>query len=172
MNAATGSAIPSQPDDELLTEILARRRRRIPSLTIALTALLLVALAFVGGAEAQKHFGKAAGSNAGAGRGAGLQAGAFRRGFGGRGGRPTGTFPFAGGGATTGTVTLIKGSTLYVTDSAGNTTLVRTSPASRVTKTVASSLKSIRPGSVVTVLGAKAKDGSVTASSISAGNGG
>ena len=170
MHAMTSPANASaSPDDELLTEILARRRRRLPKLTLALAALLLIAAAFAGGAEVQKHYGAAAGSsgtnNPAAAFAAARGAGRFRSSFAGAG--PVGTF----GGATTGTVTLIKGSTLYVTDASGNTVLVKTSQASRVTKTVASTVKGIRPGSVVTVQGATAKDGSVTANSISVGNG-
>jgi len=102
-------------------------------------------------------------------------------------GRPTGptgligpTVPIARIGPTvlidpsgpTGTVTLIKGTTLYITDSSGTTSLVKTSAASRVTKTVTSSVKNIKPGSVVTVVGTQAKDGSYTATSISVANGG
>jgi hypothetical protein len=68
-------------------------------------------------------------------------------------------------------VTLIKGSTLYVTDSSGTTSMVKTSASSRVTKTVTSSVQNIRPGSVVTVVGSQAKDGSYTATSIAVSNG-
>ena len=67
-------------------------------------------------------------------------------------------------------MTLIKGSTLYVTDSSGNTSLVKTSASSHVTKTVTSSVENILPGSVVTVVGPQAKDGSYTATSISVAN--
>ena len=47
-------------DNELLTQILARRRRRLPRMTMALVALLVLALVFVVGAEVQKHYGKTA----------------------------------------------------------------------------------------------------------------
>jgi len=168
MHAMTGPA----PDDELLTEILARRRRRLPKLTLALAALLVVAAAFAVGAEVQKRYGAATASSGNP--GAAFAAARAARGLGGfgaggGGGKLTGGFG-GGPGATTGTVTLIKGSTLYVTDSFGNTVLVKTSAASRVTKTVASSVKNIRPGSLVTVQGATAGDGSVTATSIAVGS--
>ena len=58
-----------------------------------------------------------------------------------------------------------------VTDSSGTTSMVKTSASSRVTKTVASSVKSIAPGSVVAVVGPQAQDGSYTATSISVANG-
>jgi len=172
MHAMTGP--PDQAttaDNELLTQILARRRRRhLPLMTKALGALLVVALAFVIGAEVQKHYGKTAAATGSSTAGA---AAAFQRaraagglpGFGGAGG-----FGAAASG-TSGTVTLIKGSTLYVTDSSGTTSIVKTSASSRVTKTVTSSVKNILPGSVVTVVGSQAKDGSYTATSISVSNG-
>ena len=162
---------PTSADNELLTQILSRRRRRLPLLTKALGALLVVALAFVVGAEVQKHFGKTASASTGG--TAATAAFARARAAGGLptfGGAGRGGFGSAPSG-TTGTVTLIKGSTLYVTDSSGTTSLVKTSAASRVTKTVTSSVKNIRPGSVVTVVGPQAKDGSYTATSISVSNG-
>jgi hypothetical protein len=167
MHAMTGPPdVTTLVDDELLTQILARRRRRLPLLTMALGALLVVALAFVVGAEVQKHYGKTAAATGGP-----AAAAAFGRARA-AGGQPT----FAGGfgaaaSGTSGTVTLIKGSTLYVTDSSGTTSLVKTSASSRVTKTVTASVKTIRPGSVVTVVGPQAKDGSYTATSISVSNG-
>jgi hypothetical protein len=164
---------PTSADNELLTQILARRRRRLPLLTKALGALLVVALAFVVGAEVQKHFGNTASASTG-----GTAAAAFARAraaggapvFGGAGGAARGGFGSAASG-TTGTVTLIKGSTLYVTDSSGTTSLVKTNASSLVTKTLTSRVKNIRPGSVVTVVGPQAKDGSYTATSISVSNG-
>jgi hypothetical protein len=173
MHAMTGppDAVPSA-DNELLTQILARRRRRLPRVTMALAALLVVGLMFVVGAEVQKHYGTTAASAGGA-TGAAAAFGRARAagGFaGGGGGGLAGGFGGAASGPT-GTVTLIKGSTLYVTDSSGTTSLVKTSPTSRVTKTVTSSVKTIRPGSVVTVVGTQAKDGSYTATSISVSNG-
>jgi hypothetical protein len=156
-------------DNELLTQILARRKRRLPRLTLTLAALIVVALTFVVGAEVQKHYGKTTSA-----AGAGGAAAAFARARGAGGGAAGG---FGGGGGfgaaasgPTGTVTLIKGSTLYVTDSSGTTSLVKTSAASSVTKTVTSSVKNIKPGSVVTVVGTQAKDGSYTATSISVAN--
>jgi hypothetical protein len=171
MHAMTGPPdTATTADNELLTQILARRRRHLPLLTKILGALLVVAIAFVIGAEVQKHYGKTAATTGGSAAGA---AAGFRRaraaggfsGFGGAGG-----FGAAASG-TSGTVTLIKGSTLYVTDSSGTTSIVKTSASSRVTKTVTSSVKNILPGSVVTVVGPQAKDGSYTATSISVSNG-
>ena len=47
---------PAAPDG-LVGELLARRRKRLPRLTLALIVLVGAAVAFIGGAEVQKHFG-------------------------------------------------------------------------------------------------------------------
>jgi len=154
---------PPADDDELELEALAlRRRRKLPLLTAVLTLAVVAAGAFIGGAEAQKHLGSSAGSSSSS-SGSALAA---RLG----GGKPTAVF--SGGGVTAGTVSLIKGSTLYVTDASGNTVKVTTSAGSHVTKTVSGTLKDIRPGDTVVVRGEKQRNGSVAAQSISLGGGG
>ena len=169
----TASELQPSTEDELVTEILARRRRRAPRLTVALVLAVVAAAAFVGGAEAQKHLGSSSSSSGGGGAAAARSAFASRFGgsggfrFGGAGGT---AFP-GGGGAMTGTVTLIKGSNLYVTDSSGNTVIVHAS-AARVTQTSTSSLRSIRPGDSVTVVGTQGTGGSYTARSIALTNNG
>ena len=169
MHAMTGPPdTATTADNELLTQILARRRRHLPVITKVLGALLVVALAFVVGAEVQKHYGKTAAATGGTAAGAAAAFGRARAagglpGFGGAAGAAG--FGAAASG-TSGTVTLIKGSTLYITDSSGTTSIVKTSASSRVTKTVTSSVKN-----VVTVAGPQAKDGSYTATSISVSNG-
>ena len=64
----------------------------------------------------------------------------------------------------------MEGTTLYVTNTEGNTVKVRTSSGSQVTKTVKSDVKGIHPGETVLVTGPTAKDGTVTAESIKAGS--
>ena len=68
-------------------------------------------------------------------------------------------------------MTLIKGSSLYVTDATGNTVLVHTSPASRVSRTVSGTVQTIHPGDTVTVTGVQAKNGSYTAAAITIAGG-
>ena len=155
---------PAAPDG-LVGELLARRRKRLPRLTLALIVLVGAAVAFIGGAEVQKHFGTSSSTSSGI-------PSSFARAFAG-GSAPSGaSFPgFGGGNSTTGTVTLIKGTTLYVTNAAGNTVLVKTSAQSRVTKSVAGSVKTIHPGDSVTVTGSQNKDGSVTARQVTVGGG-
>ena len=156
------------PQDSRAAELVARRRKRLPALTLALALLVAAAVAFIGGVEVQKHWGATSASTAGGGFAAARAAAAGgASGFAGRGGFGGAT----GGGGTgvSGTVTLIKGSTLYVTSASGNTVLVHTTAASAVTKTVAGTVTSIRPGSTVTVVGAAASDGSYTASQVTVG---
>jgi hypothetical protein len=143
-------------------------------LTLALLVLAAAAAAFIGGVEAQKHWGKSNTTSSGipSSIAAAFAGGGFP------GGTPnssgTGAFPggFGGANATTGTVTLIKGTTLYVTNAAGNTVLVKTSARSRVSKSVSGSVKTIHPGDSVTVTGSQNKDGSVSARQVTVGGGG
>lgn len=159
----------------LAGELLARRRKRLPRLTLALIVLVAGAVAFIGGVEVQKHWGKSSAAASGI---PSSIAQAFAGGsFPGAGSSPSsagasGGLPgFGGGNTTTGTVTLIKGTTLYVTNAAGNTVLVKTSARSRVTKSVPGSVKTIHPGDSVTVIGSQAKDGTVTARQVTIGGG-
>ena len=160
-----------EPDDDIAAELEAlalRRRRKLPRVTLALAVALVGAGAFIGGAEAQKHLGSTPAASS-SGTGAAL-ASRFR-GANATTGRQ-GTFAAGGGGGTFGTVTAIKGSTLYVTDSSGNVVKVSTSAASQVTKTTAGTVKDIKPGDTVVVRGSQGKNGTIAADSISLGGAG
>jgi len=166
-----------EEDDAGPEELPARPRRRLLTpVTVALIAALTAACGFIGGVQVQK--GQTSSSSAGLPSGIASRLGALRSGsssssrsgfsfLGGAGG-----FPGAGGGAgasaglTTGEVAYIRGSTLYVTNSQGNTVKV-TASGSKVTKTVSTDANSIHPGDTVVVQGSQAKDGSIEASSIS-----
>lgn len=149
-------------DDDLETELLPlRRRRRLPLLTAFLALAAVAGGAFVGGVEIQKHYGASGGSTARTGAASAAAATARAgRGFFSRAG--------AAGGVTTGQVTLVKGSTLYVTDFSGNTVKVTTSGA-RVTKSVTANAKSISPGDTVVVAGTTQANGTIAARTISLG---
>ncbi len=167
-------------DDDCKDEVLPMRRRRLPLLTALLAASLVAAAAFVVGVEVQKHYGVSSSSSAGGVAGGTGAAAAFagrQRAGGGTGGGAAGRAGgFLGGGAggaggaTIGLITLIRGSTLYVTDFSGNTVKVKASAGLRVTKTVTAALKSLHPGDSVVVRGTKQKDGSYKASSITLGS--
>ncbi len=154
-----------EPNDDVAHELEEiRRRRRIPRMTLVLTVALAGAGAFIGGAEAQKHLGSSTSSSNGSAAAGGL-ASRFRS-------SGSGKAANANGGVTFGTVTAIKGSTLYVTDASGNTIKVATSPASQVSKTVTGSVKDAHPGDTVVVTGTKRANGTIDARSISLGGGG
>jgi len=145
-STASPVAPPADDDDEIVTQILARRRRRLPVVTLVLGLAVAIGAGFAGGAYAQRHYGStSSGSSAG-----GLSAlrSQFASRFGG-GGR----FSFGGAAApTVGTVTLIKGNDIYVTESDGTTVIVHAGGAA-VTKTVTGTVKSILPGETVSVVG-------------------
>jgi len=86
----------------------------------------------------------------------------------GRGTAGTGGFPGASSSGTSGTVTDIIGSTLYVTTASGSLVAVTVGSNATVDRNAKSSLSALEPGDTVTVQGTKAKDGTVTASSVSA----
>ena len=86
----------------------------------------------------------------------------------GRGTGGAGGFPGASSSGTAGTVTDIIGSTLYVTTASGNLVAVTVGTNATVDRNAKSSLAALQPGDTVTVQGTKARNGSVTASSVSA----
>jgi hypothetical protein len=185
---AVHSDSPTVAHEGLAAELLARRRKKLSALTAALVLAVAIALGLVGGVEAQKHWGASTtaaatgrpGGFAGfAGRGGAAAGGAGVGGFAGFGGAAAGgagVGGFAGfggaaggGSATNGTVTLIKGATLYVTDATGNTVLVHTTAKSTVKKSVTATTKTIHPGDSVSVTGTQNKDGSYSAQAITIG---
>jgi hypothetical protein len=76
-----------------------------------------------------------------------------------------------GAGITLGEVSFVRGTTLYVANSQGNTVKITPAAGSRITKTVSTSVRAIHPGETVVVRGSQGKDGSIAASSISIGGG-
>jgi hypothetical protein len=165
------------------------RRRLLTPLPVALLCVLLTACGFIGGVLVEKGQGGSGGAGAAGGsalrsRFAALRSAAaagsagsagLSGAFAGGAAQSAGTSPAAGfgsgaaGGATVGQVAFVQGSTLYVTDSAGNTVKVKTSASSKVTKTVSGKVQSIRPGEQVVVSGPAAVDGTVSAESIRVG---
>jgi hypothetical protein len=164
----TMTNIPAPPYDAGYDEpeFRPRPRRRAHVLTFVLAGALLVGAGFYGGVLVQKHqgggttssttgTGRARGAFAAAGvSGASGAAGASGRGFGG------------GGGAVTGTVKLVDGKNVYVTDTSGNVVKVETGASSQLTKTEPATTKDVAPGNVVIVRGTQNSDGSYTASSL------
>jgi hypothetical protein len=158
-------------------ELPRRPRRRLVAgnpIVLSLLGVLLIACGFIGGVLVEK--GETSSSSS-TGSAASLVS-RFRalRGAAGAGaGASSGAASSSPGGftrPTAGTVAYLAGSTLYVTNSEGNTIKVTTSPGTSVTKTVKASIDGIHPGETVTITGETAKNGTVDAESISVGGGG
>ena len=162
-----GENIPPAPphDDTDEPDFTPRPRKRARPLTYALAALAFIALGTLAGVTIQKHEDhtttstsatSAAGLAVGNGRGPGANGSA---------GGPAGG---GGGAGTVGTVTLVDGNNVYVTDATGNVVKVVTNAASQLVKTDPATVKDITPGETVIVRGTTATDGSVTATSLTA----
>jgi hypothetical protein len=163
---------PEEPEE------LPRRPRRsiLSPVPLALLGVLLIAAGFIGGVLVEKGQGSPS-SSTGSAASLASRFGALR------GGAASSSSSAAAPGAssrsipgfarpTAGTVAYLSGSTLYVTNSEGNTVKVNTSAATSVTKTVKSTVGGIHPGETVTVTGAGGAGGTVSAESIGVGSGG
>lgn len=144
-------------------------RLRLP--TAILLALLLAGAGVWGGSALQKRYGsdRTAASAS--------PFGAAASGLGGAGSFPNfgrgGTFPGSGNGGantgqgTTGTVTLVRGNVVWVTDSTGGLVKVTIGKNTTVTRTAAGSAKGLQLGDSVVVIGTK-KSGAVAATVVRA----
>jgi hypothetical protein len=153
-----------------MAELRARGRGRPPTPTVVLMAALLLAVGFVGGTWAQRTFGSASAASAARGTAAAPGAGgASGAPFAGRGGG-FGQGRTAGGGATTGTVRLVDGNTVYVRDSSGKLVKVKVTGSTTVLITKSGKVAQLKPGQQVIAQGTAGSDGTVTATSISSGS--
>ena len=179
-------AYPDGPETE---PSLPRRTRRqfLNRRTAALAALVTCAIGFYAGIRVEKSQIASSSSALTAGSGAGARAaaraGGFAALFGGRGGASgaTGGAPSGAGGpagssaggaggggvnASFGTVASVKGKTIYVTDTSGNTVKVKVSSATKISKTESASRHAIRPGDTVIVSGVPGSGGATNAATI------
>ena len=160
--------------------------------TLVLGGVALILAGFLGGALVEKSYGTSTSTNAARG---GARAGAGAGGYAGRG---TGAGAYGGGGftggggfggtqgggtgtgtggttgaaaaaATTGTVKLVDGDTIYVQTAAGDVVTVKTSGTTTVQTATKGTVKDVKAGQSITVQGATGTDGSVTATSVTAG---
>ena len=160
--------ILAEPPDtrDIAGELAAPPRRKLPWLTLALAGGVIAAVAFAGGAMVEKN-NKPATTTAAAGGFAGFTRGAAGgTGATGTGGLGTGT---AGGGATTGTVKLVDGSTVYLTDSSGNIVKVTTGSSTKVTLSSTGKVGDLKAGQTVTVRGTTDSSGNLAATTVSEG---
>jgi hypothetical protein len=167
--------LSSPLDDDDLTAVLTRRpRAKLPSMTLALAAIVVLSAGFLVGAMVGKHYGNSGSSNlaaefrglaatragASASPSAGAS-GAAGSGFAGRGGA------FGAGNATVGTIKLIDGAIVYVQTTAGDIVQVATSAGTKVTISTTVPVKDLTPGETVIVEGSKNSSGAIAATSIS-----
>jgi hypothetical protein len=159
------------PDSEWIVEDQRKDvRLRIP--TAVLVVLLIAACGFWGGAALQKHHSKSTTVGATASARAAFASGATgRTGFAGAGatnpaGAGAATGAGATGAATSGLVTDVQGSTVYVTDQTGALIKVAVGATTTITRTSNSTDGGLQTGDTVVVRGAKAADGTVTATAI------
>ncbi|MDQ1458377.1 MAG: hypothetical protein QOH28_3997 [Actinomycetota bacterium] len=157
---------PAPPyDDGDEPDFTPRPRKRAHRLTYVLGGLALVAIGALGGIAIQKH--EDHGSTTAASP-TGAPAGAFAGGRGAGGGAPGAGGGAGGAGATVGTVKLIDGNNIYVTEANGTVVKVAVNAASQLTRTDPATIKDITPGESVIVRGATGTDGSVTATAVTA----
>ncbi len=156
---------PAPPYDEGdEPDFTPRPRKRAHRLTYVLGGLALVAIGTLGGITIQKHEG----SSTTTASPTGANAGNFAGGRGAGGGAPGAGGGAGGAGATVGTVKLIDGNSMYVTETNGTVVKVAINAASQLTKTDPATIKDVTPGETVIVRGTTATDGSVTATSVTA----
>jgi hypothetical protein len=157
-------------DDDLADRLQTRApRKKTPRTTMALAGIVVLVGGFVGGILVQKNFGTTT-TTANTPGGTG--------GFGGFGGGQTGGGTGTNGGqagtgaaarnATTGTVKLVDGTTLYITTADGSVVTVKTSGTTAVRSSQSAALKDIPAGATVTIQGTTGSDGTVTATQVTA----
>jgi hypothetical protein len=143
-----------------------RRRRLLTPLTGALLGVLLVGCGFLAGALVEKgQVGSTTAASPFAARGAGARASG---GGGGAGGGVAAALGGQGGSATVGQVSSVRGRTLYVQDTQGNTIKVALPTGANVIRTTTSRVGAIHPGDTVIVQGSQGANGTVNASSVRA----
>jgi hypothetical protein len=153
----------------------ARRSRSATRLTIGLTVMFGISAGFLVGVLIAKDHGSSSASDGGAGSFAALaqQFGGTSPGGGAGAGAAAGNPGATGGGTsaagTTGQIKLIDGSNIYVVDSTGKTAKVATTENSKFSASQPSSLSALKVGDTVIVVGSTGSDGTVTATSITAG---
>lgn len=173
MNHDDQVALLATPPDarDVSAELAAPPRRKLPWLSLVLAGGVIATGAFAGGVWYQQGQGGKPSARAAV---AGPAAGGYGQGGGRRGGQGQGQ----GGsqpGFARGTVKAVDGSTVYLTDSNGNTIKVTTGDATKVQLNKDGKVADLLPGQSVTVVGTPDANGGYTASQLvegAAGGGG
>jgi hypothetical protein len=149
------------------------RRRLFNRKTAALAALITGALGFYAGVRIEKGqlsgstTASAGGSAASTAAGGGAPAAAGGGSAPGRGtGSRTGAARSGGGSASVGSVSSVRGKTLYLSDASGNTVKVTLSSATKISKSVTVASRSVRPGDTVVIQGLRNSRGTLIATSV------
>ncbi|WP_410561839.1 hypothetical protein [Amycolatopsis sp. cmx-4-61] len=153
----TAEQIVASPavDGDLNAE-MRRAAKPFSRTTLVLAGLVVLAIAFGGGAWTHAAFGSSTPSAPARQGGQGnAQAGAGQQGGGFRGGR-----------GTTGTVDHVDGTTVYVKTAQGTDVKVSTSDSTTIGVTQPGKLADLKPGATVVVQGQPGSDGTVTAQAI------
>jgi Cu/Ag efflux protein CusF len=165
---AEGVDLDDDPFADDLSDRLAAKapRQYFTRATLVLASLVLLVGGFLAGALVQKTWGKTSTTSNSNNPFANLAGGRGASAF------PGGNFPggatasASSNAATTGTVKLVDGNTVYITTADGNTVIVHTSGSTAVQVAQNGKLTDIKTGATVTVDGTTGSDGSVTASKI------
>jgi hypothetical protein len=170
--------ILAEPPDarDIAAELAAPPRRKLPWLTLLLAGGVIAAGSFAGGALVEKNNGSSSSASGAAAAFAKLRSGSgsgSTGGFGGfgRGGSGTGTGTGSGaaGGTTTGTIKLIDGNTIYVTNSSGNIVKITTGGSTTVSIAKSGTVSQLQPGQTITARGTTDSSGNVTATTVTEG---
>jgi hypothetical protein len=161
--------------DETWDELPGRPvRKPLGPFTVVLCACLLVAGAFFAGVKVEKgHVKASSGSGISAASIAALRS-AFTGGAAATG--ASGATGAAGGGAASafgaaragnrGTIALIDGNNVYITETGGTVVKATTSPGTTFSVTTPGTISSLHPGDEVTVIGPTNSDGIITATAV------
>ncbi|HEX4490672.1 MAG TPA: hypothetical protein VH914_05640 [Acidimicrobiia bacterium] len=166
---------------ELPAPVERSRRARLNVATATLAALVIAAGAFYAGVRVEKSHAKSSSTSnlaAAFSRLAGARGGATGARTGGTAGAGgaaggAGGAGAAGAGVTVGTVKLVDGDNVYVTDTSGGITKVHVDSSATISVTAAGKVADVKPGDTVIVRGAAGSDGTVAATSVTdSGTGG
>jgi hypothetical protein len=152
------------PDRTLVAEL--RRRRAITPITRALLVIIVAGGAFLGGVLVEKSQAKTTSASA-------LPAGVPANIAALFGGRTSTTVAGSAGRTSTGvtqtfgTIKLVDGKNVYVSDAQGNVVRVATNGKTKITVSQEATVSKLKPSTSVIVQGTTGSDGTVTATSIS-----
>jgi len=165
--------------DDLAAALAARPpKAKLPRVTLALSAAVLICVGFIGGVAIEKN-----NVGSGTGRGGAFNTSAFTGGGGrggagsffggggtgtGTGGTGTGTGTTGAGNAITGTITVVSGNTLYVTSASGTVYTVTLSGTTTIAVAQSGTAADLKAGQSVTIAGTAGTNGDVTATSVTA----